>query len=74
MINGGPCLTNLGATQIGNFAVDRRGLNAASMDWVILPTDGLRAGNNTFTLCGGGPRTTSRMTLGVNTLTATVSK
>ena len=74
IINGGPCRLDLGPTQISQLGTDHRALDAASLEWAILPSDGLQPGNNTFTLCGGGSSTTSRITLGNNTLTAATAR
>jgi hypothetical protein len=74
MINGGPCRLDLGANAISQLSNDKRSFDSAAWQWVILPSDGLIPGNNTFTLCGGGPQDTSKITLGVNTLAVTISK
>ena len=74
MVNGGPCRLDLGPTRIGQAASDHRGFDSASLEWTILPSDGLLPGNNSFTLCGGGPLVTSTITLANNTMTATISK
>jgi hypothetical protein len=47
MVNGGPC-TFYGSGSISNVGGQRM------FQWVIFPNDGLEAGSNTFTLCGGG--------------------
>ena len=48
MLNGGPC-TFYGPASI-SFSDD----GSRTFQWVVLPSDGLRVGTNTFTLCGGG--------------------
>ena len=50
MVNGGPCLA------YGPNAIPEPGgqQNTHTFVWIVFPTDGLRAGSNTFTLCGGG--------------------
>src|SRR5215813_10960161 len=49
MVNGGPC------TLYGSgFIRSAFGPGAREFQWVIFPSDGLQAGSNTFTLCGGG--------------------
>jgi hypothetical protein len=46
-----------------------------SYQWVILPSNGLTPGKNTFTLCGGGAFGTAIHThLGFNTLVVQISK
>ena len=47
MVNGGPCMA-YGNGSISNVSGPRM------FQWVIFPNDGLGAGSNTFTLCGGG--------------------
>jgi hypothetical protein len=49
MVNGGPC------TLYGSgFIPGSIGPGAREFQWILFPSDGLRAGVNTFTLCGGG--------------------
>ncbi len=50
MVNGGPCLA------YGPNAIPEPGgnQNAHTLVWIVFPGDGLHAGTNTFTLCGGG--------------------
>lgn len=74
MVNGGPCRLDLGPNELGNFAVDGRGFMVGSFDWVVLPEDGLFPGLNSFTLCGGGPKSTSKITLGDNTFAVRTTK
>ena len=73
-LNGGPCRFDLGPNTINEVAVDHFAFNAGSWTWVVLPSDGLVPGNNTFTLCGGGPLPTSKVTFGSNTLAVRISK
>jgi hypothetical protein len=49
MLNGGPC-TLYGSGSISGFSDS----SPRMFQWVIFPSDGLRAGSNTLTLCGGG--------------------
>jgi hypothetical protein len=74
MVNGGPCRLDLGPNELGNFAVDFRGFMVGSIEWVVLPEDGLFPGLNSFTLCGGGSLDTSKITLGNNTFAVRTTK
>jgi hypothetical protein len=75
MINGGPCRLDLGPNSLGNFAVDFRSFMVGSWEWIVLPTDGLTSGLNSFTICGGASTTdTARVTIGTNTLAVRTSK
>jgi hypothetical protein len=49
MVNGGPC-TFYGS---GSIPFNTRG-TSRTFQWIVFPNDGLRAGTNTFTVCGGG--------------------
>jgi hypothetical protein len=68
MVNGGPC-TLYGSGFIRNSI----GLGAREFQWVIFPSDGLRAGANTFTLCGGGVFGASNFVMQEITLDARLS-
>ena len=50
MVNGGPCRF------YGSGSIPEPGeaWNTHTSLWIVYPTDGLHAGTNTFTLCGGG--------------------
>lgn len=74
MVNGGACRLDLGPNELGNFAVDFRGFMVGSIEWVVLPEDGLFPGLNSFTLCGGGSSSTSEITLGNNTFAVRTTK
>jgi hypothetical protein len=50
MVNGGPCRF-YGS---GSIQEQAEGQNTHVFQWVVFPSDGLNAGTNTFTLCGGG--------------------
>jgi|SRR5215813_13146716 len=50
MLNGGPC-SFYGARAVPLQAEDK---NTHTFVWIVFPSDGLSAGTNTFTLCGGG--------------------
>jgi hypothetical protein len=74
-INGGDCRLDLGPNSLGNFAVDFRSFMAGSWEWIVLPTDGLTSGLNSFTICGGATTTaTAKVTIGSNTLAVRTSK
>lgn len=69
-VNGHPC-------QVSEFQnLDTSGSigRSRTIQWVVLPSDGLIKGNNTITLCGGGSKDTDAITLGFRTLTVTTSK
>jgi len=75
MINGGTCRVDLGPNSLGNFAVDFRSFMVGSWEWIVLPTDGLTSGLNSFTICGGASTSdTAKVTIGNNTLAARTSK
>lgn len=68
-VNGGPCLfygpsvANLFASGTASSFI------SGTFQWVILPSDGLRSGSNTFTVCGGGVGKAVTFSVGSNTLT-----
>lgn len=69
-VNGHPC-------QVSDFQnLDTSGSigRSRTMQWVVLPSEGLIKGNNTITLCGGGAKDTDAITLGFRTLAVTISK
>ncbi len=69
-VNGHPC-------QVSSFQnLDTSGAigRSRTIQWVVLPSDGLIKGNNTITLCGGGTKDTDAITLGFRTLAVTTSK
>jgi len=74
MINGGPCRTDLGPHSLHENHEDSAAFLVGSLEWIVLPDDGLVKGTNTFTLCGGGPQGSSKITLGFNTLAVRISK
>lgn len=49
MVNGGPCRF-YGSGSMGAETI----FKARSYQWIVYPADGLQAGTNTFTVCGGG--------------------
>ena len=50
MVNGGPCRF------YGSGSIPEAGTGeiTRTFEWIVFPSDGLNAGANTFTLCGGG--------------------
>jgi len=75
-VNGKPCKF-LGSASIQPFGPgDGSGpFESRYFQWTILPDDGLRRGNNTFTLCGGGTLSPSAIILlGFNTLSVRMTK
>jgi hypothetical protein len=76
-VNGAPCIVP-GAGQIPYFLGSANsnppgyapnGFNNISMQWIVLPSDGLLAGQNTIDLCSGGFASGSSFLLGFRTLT-----
>ena len=74
MVNGGPCRTDLGPATLNESVSDHQGFLVESVEWVVEAEDGLQPGNNTFTVCGGCPKSTSQITLGYNSLAVRISK
>jgi len=68
-VNNGPCLfygpsvANLFASGTASSFI------SGTFQWVILPSDGLTSGSNTFTVCGGGVGKAVTFSVGSNTLT-----
>jgi hypothetical protein len=68
-LNSGPCLfygpsvANLFASGTASSFI------SGTFQWVILPSDGLKKGANTFTVCGGGVGKAVTFSVGSNTLT-----
>lgn len=67
MLNGGACQF-YGSGFIRN---NDSFFQSRTFQWIIFPSDGLRAGTNTFTLCGGGG-SSNQGTLFVNSNTLAV--
>jgi len=70
-VNNGACTTlSYGSRALQAYTTgDGDGYASASFQWVVLPSDGLKKGTNTFELCGGGENSDSdSVTLGNNTL------
>lgn len=71
-VNGGACKTfeGYGPQVIADSDAPEGIYSSATIQWVILPTDGvLAAGTNTFELCGGGLNNSGdSITIGQNTL------
>jgi hypothetical protein len=65
MVNGGPCHF-YGSGSMGAEIIFR----TRSYQWIVYPADGLQAGTNTFTVCGGG----TALDLYVSTLMVRLSK
>jgi len=75
-VNGKPCKF-FGSASIQPFGPgDGSGpFESRYFQWNILPGDGLRRGNNTFTLCGGATLSSSAVILlGFNTLSVRTTK
>jgi ABC-type phosphate transport system substrate-binding protein len=74
MVNGGACQF-YGAGSVPLFDPSDGTFTSRAYQWIILPSDGLRPGTNTFTLCGGGQSSdTDSIVLGFRTLAARTSK
>jgi hypothetical protein len=72
-VNNGPCLA-YGSRQVpaSPFGVD---FDSKTFQWVVLPSDGLVKGVNTFAVCGGGQLAPSdQITLGPRTLAVRLGK
>lgn len=73
-VNEGPCLT-YGPTIAPSLSViGGSGFASTSYQWVVLPSDGLVKGTNTFTVCGGGAGNSVKFVIGTNTLAVRISK
>ena len=68
-LNGRPC-TFYGPS-VGNLFASGSASSfiSGTLQWVIFPSDGLKKGPNSFTVCGGGVGKAVTMTIGSNTLT-----
>jgi hypothetical protein len=73
-VNGGTC-TSYGPT-VGPAlsTLGGSGFVSTTYQWVVLPSDGLRKGVNTFAVCGGGIGSFVTITIGHNTLAVQISK
>ena len=72
-LNGGSCIA-YGSREIDLFAPGGSGYTSTTHQWVILPTDGLKKGTNTFALCGGGTGSPADfIDIGLSTLTVQIS-
>ncbi len=63
-VNGGPC------TFYGSIALAPVGFLITTHQWVVLPSDGLVKGSNTFAVCGGGTQATDEITVNYTSLAA----
>jgi hypothetical protein len=75
-LNGGPC--KLYGPAVGENLVQAAGtisqFISGTYQWVVLPSDGLVHGVNTFSVCGGGANQSLATTFGNNTLTVQIGK
>lgn len=72
-VNGHPCQFS-GPSDLESWPASN-GFRGRTVQWVILPSDGLVKGNNTLTLCGGSPASdNSAISLGFHTMAVTISK
>ena len=72
-VNGSVC-QNLGGGRFEQSLVVSEQFDTRTFQFVIHPSEGLRSGENTFTLCGGGLSGGESITIGSNTLQARLSK
>ena len=74
-LNGGSCIA-YGSREIPWLPVlGGSGILNATHQWVLLPSDGLKKGNNTFALCGGGANSASdTIDVGQSSLVVQISK
>jgi hypothetical protein len=73
MVNGGPCAFY----GPGSIPGQGNSIKTHTAEWIVFPSDGLKSGTNTFTLCGGGGGVSgdqSRFVVFVSTLSALISK
>jgi hypothetical protein len=70
MVNGGTC--KLYGSSSLPFILSADLSQPRTFQWVVFPNDGLRAGGNTFTLCGGG--TSASGSLNMQSFTLTVRR
>lgn len=73
LVNGSGC-QNVGGGRFEHSRVEGQQFDTATLQFVIRPSEGLRAGNNVFTLCGGGLFGGEILTIGPNTLQVRLSK
>ncbi len=74
ILNGGSCVSYGPSGMPEGQPIGGAVYTQGSYQWVILPSNGLTAGKNTFTLCGGGSFGTAIHTrLGFNTLVVHIS-
>ena len=75
-INNGPCQFLGSASMEEVDAIDEGRIDdSRTFQWSVLPSDGLRRGTNTFTLCGGAPFSdTVHIFVGNQTLTVRMSQ
>lgn len=74
-LNGGSCIA-YGTREIPWLPVlGGSGILNATHQWVLLPSDGLKKGTNTFALCGGGANSASdTIDVGQSSLVVQISK
>lgn len=77
-LNGGACDLFFGSNRLPEFNLGSGGkgpFGNISYQWIIGPSDGLKAGKNTIELCGGGSfGESATIVLGFNTLAVRTSK
>lgn len=74
ILNGGSCVSYGPSGMPEGQPIGGAVYTQGSYQWVILPSNGLQVGKNTFTLCGGGSFGTAIHTrLGFNTLVVHIS-
>jgi hypothetical protein len=75
-LNQGPC--KFYGPAVGENLVQAPGsisqFISGTFQWVLLPSDGLAQGVNTFTVCGGGANQSLATTIGNNTLAVQIGK
>jgi hypothetical protein len=72
-LNGGACIA-YGSREIDLFSPTLSGYTSTTHQWIVLPSDGLKKGTNTFELCGGGVYSASdTMVIGLSTLAVQIS-
>ena len=74
IINGQPCASYGPSAMPQGEPLGGQTYTHTSFQWVVTPANGLKAGKNTITLCGGGGFGSSETLLGFNTLVVQISK
>jgi hypothetical protein len=72
-VNGGACVSYGPTVAPALSIIGGSQFASTTYQWIVFPSDGLKAGANTFAVCGGGSGSPVTMTFGANTLAARLS-